>query len=58
VLLLPGKTVPYSRVKSLLEKLVADRSLRERHRKELEFPLESHYSNWPSFSEEDHIARQ
>jgi hypothetical protein len=52
VLFLPGKTVPYSRIKSLIEKLVADQDLRKRHQRELQFPLEKHYSEYPVFPEE------
>ena len=52
VLLSPGKTVPYSRIKSLIEKLVADEKLRKLHARELQFPLEAHYLTYPVFSEE------
>lgn len=52
VVLPPGKTINYSRVKSLMQKLVADAVLREKHRRELEFPLEQHYSEYDSLLEE------
>src|SRR6185312_3253071 len=52
VLFPPGKAVPYSRMKSLMEKLTADAKLRQLHQRALEFPLENHYSLWPSFPEE------
>jgi hypothetical protein len=43
----------FSRLKQLIEKLVADPSLREKHRKELRFPLERHYSEYGAFPEEN-----
>jgi hypothetical protein len=52
VLFAPGKTVPYSRIKSLIEKLVADERLRKLHARELQFPLEAHYMTYPIFPEE------
>jgi hypothetical protein len=52
VLFPPDATKPYSRIKSLIEKLVADANLRRRHQRELQFPLEAHYSGYPAFSEE------
>jgi hypothetical protein len=52
VLFLPSKTVPYSRIKSLIEKLVADERLRKLHARELQFPLEAHYLTYPVFPEE------
>ena len=52
VLFPPGATMPYSRMKSLIEKLVADAKLRRRHQRELQFPLEAHYSEYPAFPEE------
>jgi hypothetical protein len=52
VLFLPGSTVPYSRIKSVIEKLVADEKLRRQHERELQFPLEDHYSIYPVFPEE------
>ena len=49
---LRGKTVNYSRIKSLIDKLVADASLRKKHRRELRFPIEDHYRTYPAFPEE------
>jgi hypothetical protein len=52
VLLPPDSVKPYSQLKSLIEKLVADSKLRKRHQRELQFPLEAHYSGYPAFPEE------
>jgi len=41
-----------SRLKRLIEKLVADPTLRKKHRKQLQFPLERHYSEYGAFPEE------
>jgi len=43
----------FSRLKPVIEKLVADPSLREKHRKQLRFPLERHYSDYGAFPEEN-----
>jgi len=48
----PDAVKPYSQLKSLIEKLVADAKLRRRHQRELKFPLEAHYSGYPAFPEE------
>jgi hypothetical protein len=52
VLIPPDATKPYSQLKSLIGKLVADAKLRRRHQRELQFPLEAHYSGYPAFPEE------
>jgi hypothetical protein len=52
VLFPPGHAIPYSRVKSLIEKLVSDPALRKKNRRELSFPLERHYSDFGAFPEE------
>ncbi len=52
VLFLPGKAVNYSHIKALIDKLVADSSLRKKHSKELSFPIEDHYMRYPVFPEE------
>jgi hypothetical protein len=52
VLFSPGKTIAYSRIQSLIPKLVADRTLRRKHQRELQFPLEKYYSEYPVFPEE------
>jgi hypothetical protein len=52
VIFLPGKTIAYSRIRDLIDKLVADSSLRKKHQRELEFPLERHYSDFGTFPEE------
>src|SRR5215471_2638126 len=41
-----------SKLRSLIQKLVADPGLRARHRRELRFPLERHYSEYGTFPEE------
>jgi len=53
VLFLPGSTVRYSRIKDLINKLVADPAIREKHKRELSFPLERHYPGYPVFPEEN-----
>jgi hypothetical protein len=52
VLFSPGKTIAYSRIQSLIPKLVADQTLRRKYQRELQFPLEKHYSEYPVFPEE------
>jgi hypothetical protein len=52
VLFSPGKTISYSHVQILIPKLVADQTLRKKHQRELQFPIEKHYSKYPVFSEE------
>jgi hypothetical protein len=56
VLCPPSKTIPYSKIKSLIEKLVADAKLRARYIREIEFPLEEHYATYPVFPEEHEIG--
>jgi hypothetical protein len=53
VLFLPGSTVRYSRIKDVINKLVADPANREDHKRQLNFPLERHYSEYPTFPEEN-----
>jgi hypothetical protein len=50
VLLSPSLHV--SRLRMLIQKLVADPALRKKHKRELCFPLERHYSDYPAFPEE------
>jgi hypothetical protein len=52
VLFPPGSSVHFSRLKQLAEKLVVDPALRKQHRRELQFPLERHYSEYGAFPEE------
>jgi hypothetical protein len=52
VLFSPGKTIAYTHIKSLIPKLVADQTLRKKHQRELQFPIEKHYSKYPTFPEE------
>lgn len=52
VVLPPGKTVHYSRIRSLIEKLVADSKLRSKYQREIQFPLERHYPGYGAFPEE------
>ena len=52
VLLLPGKTLHVRDLHSLIEKLVADPELREKHKRDLRFPIERHYSEYGAFPEE------
>jgi hypothetical protein len=52
VILLPGRTVSYSRIKSLIAKIVADQTLRKKYYREIQFPLEKHYPEYGAFPEE------
>jgi hypothetical protein len=53
VVVLPsGKTMHYSRIRSLIEKLVADSTLRSKYRRDIQFPLERHYPEYGAFPEE------
>jgi hypothetical protein len=52
VVLIPGATMHYSRIKSLIEKLVADPDLRKKYHKEIQFPLERHYPEFGALPEE------
>ena len=47
-----GRGQSFPRLKQLINKLVADPSLREKHRKDLRFPLERHYADYGAFPEE------
>src|SRR5262245_2503803 len=47
-----GSDIHLSRLKTLIEKLVADPALRKKHRRELRFPLERYYSEYGAFPEE------
>jgi hypothetical protein len=51
VLFLPGSRSS-GRRKQLIEKLVADPTLREKYQRGLRFPLERHYSDYGAFPEE------
>jgi hypothetical protein len=42
----------YARIRSLIEKLVADQELRKRYERDIEFPLERHYPEYGAFPEE------
>jgi len=53
VLIPPGAVKPYSQLRSLIEKVVADTKLRKRWQRELQFPLDDHYSLYPAFPEEE-----
>ena len=52
IILPPGKTMRYGRIKSLIEKLVADQGLRKQYQRDIEFPLERHYPEYGAFPEE------
>jgi hypothetical protein len=52
VLFPSGHTVPYTRIKNLIIKLVAEPDLRAKYKREVQFPLERYYSTYPVFSEE------
>jgi hypothetical protein len=52
VLLLPGKTLHISRLRTLIQKVVADQTFRDQYRRELNFPLERHYVDYGAFPEE------
>jgi hypothetical protein len=52
VLLPPGSAVHVSRLHRMIDKLVADATLRQRYKRELRFPLERHYSDYGAFPEE------
>jgi len=52
VLFLPESGQGFGRAKGFMEKLVADPTLREKHRRELRFPLERHYGDYGAFPEE------
>ena len=51
VLLSPALHV--SRLHTLIQKLVSDSEMREKHKRVLCFPLERHYSDYPAFPEEN-----
>jgi hypothetical protein len=53
VLLPPGLTMHVSQLHKLIDKLVADPSLRAKHERDLHFPLERHYSEYGAFPEEN-----
>lgn len=53
VVLFPvGSDVHFSRLKKLIEKLVADSALRKQYYRDLRFPLERYYSDYECFAEE------
>lgn len=52
VLLLPGKALHVRDLHSLIGKLAADACLRAKHKRDLRFPLERHYSEYGAFPEE------
>lgn len=47
-----GSNANFKRYKALIEHLVANRSVREKYRRELCFPLERHYGGYGAFPEE------
>jgi hypothetical protein len=55
VVLLPKKVhgTHVSRLRSLIEKLVAEPGFRSQHKRDLKFPLERHYSDYGVFPEEN-----
>jgi hypothetical protein len=58
VILPPGKTMHYSRIRSLMEKLVADHELRRKYQRDIDFPLERHYPEYGAFPEERPVELQ
>jgi hypothetical protein len=53
VVLFPvGRSVHYSKIKDLIDNLVADPSRRIKYQRDLRFPLERHYSDYGVFHEE------
>jgi hypothetical protein len=52
VIILSAGGTHFSRFKLLIKKLLADPALRKKHRRELRFPLERHYSDYGAFPEE------
>jgi hypothetical protein len=52
VILPPGKTMHYARIRSLIEKLVADQELRKKYERDIKFPPERHYPEYGAFPEE------
>lgn len=56
IVLLPGRTQPYSRLLSLMKELTAKAELRERYRRQLRFPLERYYSEFGSLEEETSLT--
>jgi hypothetical protein len=52
IVFLPGYTVPYSRLRDLMKNLAAKATLREKHERPLRFPLEDHYWDFGSLTEE------
>jgi hypothetical protein len=57
VLFPPGREVHFKRLKQVIAKLVAESELRAKHERDLQFPLERHYSNFPVFPEEAESER-
>jgi len=57
VLFPPGSVIHYSRVKTLIAKLVASPTLRKQYRRELSFPLERHYLEFGAFPEERRMLK-
>ena len=53
VLFLPGSTVHFSRIKKLIEKLVANPTVRKHYQRDLRFPLDRSYSEYGAFPDED-----
>jgi hypothetical protein len=53
VVILPsGKTIRYAQIRSLIEKLVADKELRGKYQRDITFPLERNYPEYGAFPEE------
>ena len=53
VVFVPGKLVPYPRIRDMIANLTAKASVREQYRRTLRFPLEDHYSEFGSLPEEE-----
>lgn len=53
VIFAAGRGTSIPRLKQLIDKLLADPALRDKHRKQLRFPLERHYSDYGAFPEEN-----
>jgi hypothetical protein len=53
ILFLPGSVLRYARINDLMNKVVANPAVREKHKRELDFPLERYYSGYPVFPEEN-----
>ena len=52
VLYPPAANTHISRLRAVIQKLIADPQLRAKNQREISFPLESHYSEYGAFPEE------